>query len=79
MLLSLGKARQHEIQVYAENSKYLACGFVFSLHQRDYVGLGSVHMEAVRDTDTVLKTKGDLASMCARICKYLFWQMIIQS
>lgn len=71
-----GKSSSTWIQVYAENSKYLACGFVFSLCQRDYAGL-SVHTEAARDTDTVLKTKGDLAYMCAHICKHLFLQMII--
>lgn len=72
-----GKSLSTWIQVYAENSKYLACGFVFSLHQRDYVGLRSVHMEAARDTDNVLKTKGDLAYMCAHIHKYLFLQLVL--
>lgn len=56
-----GKSLSTWVQVCVENSKYLACGFVFSLHQRDYVGLRSVHMEAARDTDSVLKPKGNLA------------------
>lgn len=72
-----GKSLSTEIQVYAENSKCLACGFLFFLHQRDYVGLRSVHMEAARDTGTVTKTKGDLSYQCTHICKYLFLQMII--
>ena len=68
-----GKSFSTCIQVDAENSKYLTCGFVFSLHQRDYVGLRSVHMEAARAADTVLKTKGDLAYMRAHICKHPFF------
>lgn len=44
-------------QVNAANSKYLACAFVFFLHQRDYMEWRSVHMKAVRDTDSVLKTR----------------------
>lgn len=72
-----GKSLSTWIQVCVENSKYLACGFVFSLHQRDYVGLRSIHMEAARDTDSVLKPKGNLAYVCTYMQIHIFLQIII--